>query len=179
MLVNFHDSGGQLQRSTHLVASATSLLYISSLAFWNCHLPLWRGLPFSSVSPSPPCMETNCRCHLGSSEHRSQRCSTKAFPQLLPKECALNHSEFGAAWFELIFAQINTWKFSGTSVKPLTLAPLTSFPCVFTKVPLIFVELYSLYTSSLTLKMKCWHPRSFNYLPRDHIVTLTELWESC
>lgn len=41
--------------------------YVSSLAYYMCHLPIWSRLPLPSVSPCPACMGTGFRFHAGNS----------------------------------------------------------------------------------------------------------------
>lgn len=38
-------------------------LSVTSLVYGTCHLPIWSGLPFSSVSPNPLCTGDGVRLH--------------------------------------------------------------------------------------------------------------------
>lgn len=38
---------------------------VNSFVYYNCHLPIWRGLPVSLVSPCCLCMGTVCKSTLG------------------------------------------------------------------------------------------------------------------
>lgn len=54
-ILRFWQAGGKIYSSCHYPRQAS---YLSSLAYWNGHPPVGRGLPLSLVvSPNAPCME--------------------------------------------------------------------------------------------------------------------------
>lgn len=104
LYVKFQDSGGQVQRSTCLLAPKTNVIG-KPPCLSNCHLCIWSDLPLSLVSLCPPWIGAGVRFHWG----KFQVCKPTTSPVMIATQpirylrTKLRRKETGSALIQQYF----------------------------------------------------------------------------